>query len=192
MEGQSCSKSSEGSEAEAQGNAAKGWLMLYGGQWKEVLAVHGVASAAFAKGSNTKPEQKAAEPVDCEIKRVIDAVDDFHEKVQSVLYTVGEAQDFYHGEHLPDMNHEYYDPEDPKMWEDPETEADGEFRDEMQMLDNELEKIHGEIKGLQKPECKLNAEAKMVVLKDKEDAIKRIESEFNELKAKYDFEERYS
>jgi hypothetical protein len=57
VEGLSCVEGgSSAFLAEAQGGAAKGWLLVHGGNWRKVLSGQGKSSAAFVEGSNS--EQK--------------------------------------------------------------------------------------------------------------------------------------
>lgn len=53
-----------------------------------------------------------------------------------------------------------------------------ELKDKLDMLDNDLEELQIKIEDLQKPECKLTTSAKMLMLKDQEDAIAKIKIDF--------------
>ena len=185
VDAQSCSESSKNSEYEAQGAAAKSWLMLYGGQWKNLLANQTIANPTFSNDSNTKPN--------CEIKKVIDTLNKIYEKVRYIYHTLDNAIDFYYTEHMPynNQDHENDDTDYPELWDDPDIPQYEELRDKTQILYDEVEKIHDELQFIQKPKPKFATKAILVALKDKENTIKQIESDLQGLKIEYNFEHHF-
>jgi hypothetical protein len=114
--------------------------------------------------------------IDSEIRRVIDVMGHINDKVQSDINNM-ELHIKQTAEHYYCDIQGYY--HDNYMWEL------REFKDEVNKLEDDRWEIRGKIEDLQKPECKLTAKAKMLVLKDKEDAVARVTTNFEVLKTKY-------
>jgi hypothetical protein len=125
--------------------------------------------------------------IDSEIKRVVDVMGHIDGKVQSAIGNIDLHIEFFYAETVPDMNLDSDDPEDAEIIRSNEEYMgeQREFEDRVNKLGNDLEEIRGKIEDLQKPECKLTATAKMLVLKDLEDSIAGIKINFEDLKTRY-------